>query len=198
LPDGKLALAIGDVAGKGVSAALMMARLCSEVRYSLLMSEKPAEAVTRLNQEISSLPTTDRFVTFLLGVLDPRRHELTLVNAGHIPPLRRHGTSTEVERLEGGNEGPPLGIAGDATYGQFSISIELGDTVVMYTDGVNEAMDPRDQVYGHPRVRSVLSAGPQTPVEMGQTLLTDVQRFVRNRDQADDICLLCVGRAPRA
>jgi sigma-B regulation protein RsbU (phosphoserine phosphatase) len=197
LPDGKLAVAIGDVAGKGVSAALMMARLCSEVRYSLLMSEKPAEAVTRLNQEISSLPTSDRFITFLLGVLDPRSHRLTLVNAGHIPPLRRHGTSTDVERLEGGNEGPPLGIMSDATYGQFTIKFEPGDTVVMYTDGVNEAMDPQDKVYGHPRVRSVLSAGPQNPIEMGQALLTDVQRFVRNRDQADDICLLCVGRAPK-
>jgi serine phosphatase RsbU (regulator of sigma subunit) len=197
LPDGKLALAIGDVAGKGVSAALMMARLCSEVRYSLLMSQKPAKSVSQLNQEISSLPTTDRFVTFLLGVLDPRTHELTFVNAGHIPPLRRRGTSTEVERLEGGNEGPPLGIVSTAKYDQFSIRLEPGDTVVMYTDGVNEAMDPQDRVYGHPRVRSVLSAGPQNPVEMGQALLTDVQRFVRNRHQADDICVLCVGRAPR-
>lgn len=198
LPDGELALAIGDVAGKGVSAALMMARLCSEVRYNLLMSEKPAEAVTRLNQEMASLPTTDRFVTFLLGVLDPRRHELTLVNAGHIPPLRRHGASAEVQRLEGGNEGPPLGIVADATYKQFSIKIEPGDTVVMYTDGVNEAMDPQDRVYGHPRVRSVLSAGPENPVELGQVLLTDVKRFVRNRQQADDICVLCVGRAPQS
>jgi serine phosphatase RsbU (regulator of sigma subunit) len=176
----------------------MMARLCSEVRYSLLTSESPAEAVIQLNHEIASLPTTDRFVTFLLGVLDPGRHELTFVNAGHIPPLRRRGASTDVECLEGGSGGPPLGIVANATYDQFTVNVEPGDTVVMYTDGVNEAMDPQDRVYGRPRVRSVLSAGPQNPVEMGQTLLTDVQRFVRNRQQADDICILCVGRAPQA
>jgi serine phosphatase RsbU (regulator of sigma subunit) len=198
LPDGRLAVAIGDVAGKGVSAALMMARLCSEVRYSLLMSDTAAEAVTRLNQEISSLPTTDRFITFLLGVLDPRANELTLVNAGHIPPFRRRGASTEVERIESGNEGPPLGIDPAATYEQFSVGVDEGDTIVLYTDGVNEAMDPKDNVYGHARVRSVLSAGPRDPVEIGQALLTDVQRFVRSRTQADDICLLCLGRADRS
>ncbi len=197
LPDGRLAVAIGDVAGKGVSAALMMARLCSEVRYCLLMSITAAEAVTRLNQEISSLPTTDRFITFLLGVLDPRSHELTLVNAGHIPPFRRSGASAEVERIESGREGPPLGIDARATYKQFELTLGAGDTVVMYTDGVNEAMDPQDRVYGHGRVRSVLSASPPDPVEIGQALLTDVQRFVRNRAQADDICVLCLGRAGR-
>ena len=197
LPDGRLAVAIGDVAGKGVSAALMMARLCSEVRYSLLMSITAADAVTRLNQEISSLPTTDRFITFLLGVLDPSRHEMILVNAGHIPPFRRRGASSEVERIETGHEGPPLGIDAQAKYQQSSISLAEGDTIVMYTDGVNEAMDPQERAYGHARVRSVLSAAPQDAVEIGQALLTDVQRFVRDRTQDDDICILCVGRADR-
>jgi serine phosphatase RsbU (regulator of sigma subunit)/pSer/pThr/pTyr-binding forkhead associated (FHA) protein len=197
LPDGRLAVAIGDVAGKGVSAALMMARLCSEVRYCLLMSVTPADAVHRMNRQISSLPTTDRFVTFLLGVLDPQTHELTFVNAGHIPPLRRRGADGVVERLEGGNEGPPLGIDANADYNQFTIRLEPGDTVVMYTDGVNEAMDPNDAVYGHSRARSVLGTGPRDVVELGQTLLTDVQRFVRSRSQNDDICLLCLGRVAR-
>jgi serine phosphatase RsbU (regulator of sigma subunit) len=161
------------------------------------MSLTPAEAVQRLNQEIASLPTTDRFITFLLGVLSPEEHTLTFVNAGHIPPLRRRGTTAVVDRLEGGHEGPPLGIDPQAAYEQFSIQLDPGDTVVMYTDGVNEAMNPKDAVYGHPRVRSVLTAGPQDAVDLGQTLLTDVQRFARNRRQADDICLLCVGRVAR-
>ncbi len=89
LADGRLAIALGDVSGKGVSAALLMARLCSEVRYCLAISTTLVEAVERLNRELAGATLNDRFVTFLLCVLDPQQHTLDVVNAGHLPPLRR-------------------------------------------------------------------------------------------------------------
>jgi len=194
LPDGRLAVAIGDVAGKGVSAALLMARLCSEVRYCLVTTKTPADAVGSLNRAFSDPPLDDRFVTFVLTVLDPRDHTLTVVNAGHIPPLWRSGAAEAVKQLITHDDSPPLGIVPDATYEQFSISLEPGDAVVMYTDGISEAQNPRDVLYGHDRIREAMAQGPADAVDLGQSLLADVRRFTRNRKQSDDICLICLAR----
>ena len=93
LPDGRLAVAVADVAGKGVPAALLMARLYASTRFQLLTTPDPAVAVTNLNAEISSSGLGHRFVTFLLMVLDPLRHEMTLVNAGIRPRCYVDGTA---------------------------------------------------------------------------------------------------------
>ena len=124
LADGRLALAIGDVAGKGVSAALLMAHFCSEVRYCLATSPTPAEAVEQLNQDLSSELQNYHFVTFALCVLDPTSHRLTLVNAGHLPPLRRRGR--RVEELGDGQGGLPLGCDLSRGYEQIEIPMEPG------------------------------------------------------------------------
>ncbi len=192
LPDGRLALAIGDVAGKGVSAALLMAHFCSEVRYCLATSATPAEAVQQLNQDLSSEMLNYHFVTFALCVLDPLRHRLTLVNAGHLPPLRRRGHS--IEELGGGEGGLPLGCDAKRSYEQIELPLERGDTIVLYTDGISEAMNSQGDVYGSKRMREVIARAPQGVEGVGQALLDDVRRFVRGRLQSDDICLVCCAR----
>ncbi|MEX0678479.1 MAG: SpoIIE family protein phosphatase [Pirellulales bacterium] len=196
LADGRLALAIGDVAGKGVSAALLMAHFCSEVRYCLATSATPAEAVGQLNQDLSSEPLNYHFVTFVLCVLDPKSHRLTMVNAGHLPPLRRRGQS--VETLGGNESGLPLGCDEKRSYEQIELTIEPGDTVVLYTDGISEAMNAKGDVYGGKRMREAISMAPRGVDEVGQTLLDDVRRFIRGRLQSDDICLVCFAREEKA
>jgi len=92
LPGGRLAIVLADVSGKGVSASLLMAKLSSEARYCLVSEATPAAAVSRLNGIFCGSRWEDRFVTLVLTVLDPARHEVCLVNAGHMPPLLRHGS----------------------------------------------------------------------------------------------------------
>jgi phosphoserine phosphatase RsbU/P len=192
LPDGRLALAIGDVAGKGVSAALLMAHFCAEVRNCLATSATPAEAVEQLNQDLSSEMDNYHFVTFALCVLDPREHRLTMVNAGHLPPLRRRGQM--IEELGSKEGGLPLGCDSKRNYEQFELPLEPGDTIVLYTDGISEAMNAQGDVYGSKRVRDVISRSDSGVERVGQSLLDDVRRFVGGRLQSDDICLVCFAR----
>ena len=110
MADGRLAIALADVSGKGVSAALLMARLCAEVRYCLAVTQTPIEAIARLNREFAGPALGDMFITFLMGVLDPRDNTLSLVNAGHMPPLFRRRKSGAVEPLGVVESGPAAGL----------------------------------------------------------------------------------------
>jgi serine phosphatase RsbU (regulator of sigma subunit)/pSer/pThr/pTyr-binding forkhead associated (FHA) protein len=194
LPHGRLALVVGDVAGKGVTAALLMARLCSDVRYALLTSPNPAEALRRLNEQICSHRGDGTFVTMVVCLLDPLEHTLTVVNAGHAPPLLRRGNGRLVESIDPDSAGLPLGVNRAAHYDQSSLALEPGDLVVCFTDGVNEAMNPQDQTYGLAAVREVIVRAPVDCVHVGNALVADVRSFSEGRLQSDDICLLCFGR----
>ncbi len=194
LADGRLAIAVGDVSGKGVSAALLMARLCSEVRYSLATSTSAAEAVERLSQELANTTLNDRFVTFLLCVLDPVKHALEVVNAGHPSPLRCRGQT--VEKLGQDEAGPPLGLDLQRRYASFTTPVAESDTIVLYTDGISEARSPRDIIYGSNRLARRLASGPRDAIAMGQHLLSDVEKFAHGRPQSDDVCVVTLGRLP--
>jgi len=192
LADGRLALAIGDVAGKGVSAALLMAHFCAEVRYCLATCPTPAAAVDQLNQDLSSEMLNYHFVTFALCVLDPVRHKFTMVNAGHLPPLRRR--NGKIEELGSREGGLPLGCASEKPYGQVELTLEPGDAILLYTDGITDAMDSAGDVYGSQRLRLTLAEAPAGIEPMGRALLDDVRRFIRGRLQSDDICLVGFAR----
>lgn len=193
LPDGRCAIALGDVAGKGVAAALLMARLCSDVRYCLVTHPTPAEAVQSLNEEISGLVVHGRFVTFVLCLMDPQSHELIVVNAGHMPPLLRRAADQSVVSLGDSLGGPPLGVDPSRTYRQLNIQLEPGDAVLLYTDGINEAQDAEKKMYGIEQIhKSLLSQdSAETIVE---ELLRDVREFTKGTEQNDDICLVCFAR----
>lgn len=195
LPDGKLALVVGDVAGKGVSAALLMARLCSDVRYALLTSPNPAEALRRLNEQLCSQRGEGTFVTMVICLLDPVEHTVTVVSAGHGAPLLRKAATHEVETVDGDCAGLPLGVNRAAHYDQSVVHLEPGDVVVCFTDGVNEAMNNSDQTYGFDAVREVIARAPHDCQHVGQALVADVRGFSEGRLQSDDICMLCFGRS---
>lgn len=196
LADGRWAIAVGDVSGKGVSAALLMARLCSEVRYCLAVSGTASEAVERLNLELANTTLNDRFVTFLLCVLDPVKNLLEVVNAGHPAPLRCRGKS--IEKLGGDEAGPPLGLDLQRRYASFTTPMAESDTVVLYTDGISEARSQRDIIYGSTRLSKRLGTGPADAIALGQYLLDDVEKFAHGQPQSDDICVVTVGRLPKA
>src|SRR5262249_18389493 len=130
LPGERLAGALGDVAGKGVSAALLMARLSAEARFCLATAPTVPDAVRQLNKALARGFGDDRFVSFVVLVLDLRRNTMTLVNAGHLPPLRRRAGQPEVEAV--GEEVIGLPLAGiDRPYEQAGVPLERGDTLAL-------------------------------------------------------------------
>lgn len=196
LNDGRLAIAMGDVSGKGVSAALLMARLCSDVRFCVATSTSPEDAMQRLNHELADPLLDDRFVTFLLVVLDPRDHSLAVVSAGHMPPILRRAAGGELSHVGEDAAGPPLGFDVGWTYGAAQVSLEPGDAIVMYTDGIREATNSEDAIFGTERICEVVARGPAEPASLGRNLLEAVRKFVAGRSQSDDICLVTFGREP--
>lgn len=190
LPDGRLAIALGDVSGKGMWAALIMANLCGEVRYRLATTAGPVEAFDELNQEFAKPENENWFVTFLLCILDPRTHQITLLNAGHMAPLRRRGRDGVTEELGNAQAGPPLGCDPSIRYAAFTTELEPGDLLVMFTDGISEAMNASLDLYGLKRLRQAFQAGPGQLEPLCGWLLEDVARFAHGHPQSDDICLV--------
>jgi phosphoserine phosphatase RsbU/P len=194
LPDGRMAVAVADVSGKGMWAALIMARLCSEVRFRLVTCASFIQAFDELNQEFCRPENEAWFVTFLLCILDPRTHEIMLLNAGHMPPFCRRAASDTVEELGHAQSGPPLGCLPTITYEPFTTRLEPGDSLVMFTDGINEAMNASLDAYGLHRLRQAFKAAPAPLEALCQSLLEDVARFVLQQPQSDDICLVGLQR----
>lgn len=193
LPGERLAVVLGDVAGKGMPAALLMAKLSSDVRYSMATGSSPADAVNRLNAGFARSDFESRFVTFVAAVLDCRTHEVTVVNAGHMSPYLRavDGTVTKVGEDE---KGLPLGVIDDAEFQSISVTLKPGECLTLYTDGINEAMNASDELYGFERLEKQVGL-PSLPIgALGKSILEDVNLFVGKRAQSDDRCLICFGR----
>jgi serine phosphatase RsbU (regulator of sigma subunit) len=193
LPEGRFAVIVGDVAGKGVSAALLMARLSSDVRFLLASEENPAVAVEKINNGFSNADWQDKFVTMIVAVVDPTSHKLSLVNAGHMAPLlRRNGGVIEAVGEE--TAGLPLGVATDLTYEAEHRTLEPGDFVTIFTDGFSEAMNADRDLYGLERLMEQVSSSAVSVNDLGQHILDDVSKFVDGHAQSDDMCLACFGR----
>ena len=194
LPGNKLGIVLADVSGKGVAAALVMARLSSEVRFCLASVPSPAEAVNRINQSFCQAGWEDRFVTLILAVLDQTNHHLTIVNAGHMPPFLRSGEG-DVRPVSGDEAGVPLGVSADFEYEAATFALEPGSFVTLFTDGISEAMNPGSELYGLERLRDQMAACVTDVPTLGKCILEDVKRFVGGRPQSDDMCLVCLGRS---
>lgn len=192
LPDGRLAIILADVSGKGVPAALLMAKLSSEVRYCLVSQPTPATAVEALNHAFCSDSWEDRFVTMVMFVCDLKTHRLTLVNAGHMPPLLRQPNGS-VEEIDS-ETGLPLGVADGMEYGQYEFTLNPGESLTVYTDGFSEAMNANRDLYGLARLRDLLVKSKSSVTDQGQAILGDVRTFIGQVPQSDDMCIVCFGR----
>jgi serine phosphatase RsbU (regulator of sigma subunit) len=197
LPGGKLAVAVGDVAGKGVPAALLMAKLSSEARFCLLTEPDPARAVARLNDLLCEfVGPMDRFVTLSVAVLDPDAHTASLITAGHPAPLLvRRGQAGVQDAAPRDAAGFPLGMLEGSEYRACPVRLAPGDALLCFTDGITEAVDVRNAEFGLPgveaAVRAAKDAGPGAVVDR---LVKSVQAHASGRDPHDDITLVCFGR----
>src|SRR5262245_28245294 len=193
LPDGRVAVTVGDVAGKGVPAALLMARIYSDTRYELLAKPTPAEAMTNLNANVASSGLGHRFITLAFVILEPRTHTLTIVNAGPLPPLLRSGRG-QGKQLGTEISGRPLGIQPGTTYNQVQVPIAAGESIVLYTDGVIDTMNPAKEAYNMSGLKAFLKKAPVHAAPLGEGIVADVEAFAAGQPQRDDICLICFHR----
>jgi serine phosphatase RsbU (regulator of sigma subunit) len=193
LPDGRLAVVLADVSGKGVAAALLMAALSADIRYCLASEPDLGRAVSRINETFLRGGWDDRFATLAVAVLDPALHRVTVCNAGHLPPLLRSpGGGVQPVAAELG--GLPLGMVPGHEYRCCEVSLEPGAVLVLLTDGISEALDHDQRCYGLERLERTVAASGPGAADTGRGILADVERHAAGQVRSDDICLVCLGR----
>ena len=189
LGHGLVGIVVGDVSGKGVSAALYAAKLTSDLRYQAAGQTEPAPILERTNRVIASSDREGMFVTVAMAVLDPVKRRVHVASAGHPLPLVRDGHGT-VNTL-GGIGDPPLGVDATATFSQTYYEVDSKDTVVMFTDGVVEAMNDRQELFGDERLVASVKASNGTVEGVLKKVKSDLRAFVNRAPQSDDVTVVC-------
>ncbi|GEM_PF-2818494 len=188
LPDGRIAMAIGDVAGKGVGAALLMARVGAAIRLSFEDSDDPAAILERTNRLLVAQETS-RFVTCVVMLLDPARRVLSIASAGHCPTLLQQSSGMS-DIPDSDISGPPLGMVPDLNVSTQTVQLQPGDTLLAYTDGLTEAQTSNGELYGLERVRDITRQHASDPKDLIRAVADDARRFAGNAAQSDDLTLL--------
>jgi sigma-B regulation protein RsbU (phosphoserine phosphatase) len=188
LSEGRTAFLIADVSGKGLGAAIVTTMLQGALS-AMTLGTDPARVFNHVNRFLCDHSEVGRYATVFFGILDQEGH-LEYINAGHPSPfLIRHGAAEEAF-TEGSY---PVGLVPEAEYTAACLKLEPGDTLVLFSDGVTEAMDPDEQFFGIPRLKQVLTGQMQCPLEQLQKcVLESVENFTRGAHQADDLTLLIV------
>src|SRR5437588_1768213 len=191
LPDGDLGLAIGDVSGKGVSAALIMSSVQAALRVAAPIEDDLARLVARLNALIFRSATGRKYATFFFARYTPSTGVLRYVNAGHNPPYIIAGTVlTEIR-----STGRPIGLLPESSYSEGTIELPPGSTLFLYTDGLNEAADPDEIEFGNERLRELfLSQSAAATHEIPARVLDAVTAFERGAKATDDKTIVVMRR----
>lgn len=190
LPEGRIGIAIGDVSGKGVGAALMMASLEASLRGQASLGHDLPELMKRVNSLVYQASSANRYATLFYAEYDPRNRQLSYVNAGHNSPviLRKSGGACQIFRLETG--GPVVGLFRQG-YQQASFSLELGDLAVLFTDGVSESMNARDEEWGEDRLIEFAQNCHGLPaLDVMTRILAAAEAFAAGAPQHDDMTLV--------
>ncbi len=190
-PDGRTGIVVGDVSGKGVPAALFGARLLSDVRYEALYHDDVAATLAAVNDIVARRATRGMFVTLLYAVYDPKKREVAYANAGHLAPLVRAADGT-VRRWEDAS-GIPLGIVPAHVWSVATHRLEVGETLLLVTDGVIDAVGPSGERFGDDRLTSLfgVSEGAK-PAAFVTPLKETLAHFTGDVPQADDVTCLAV------
>ena len=186
---GRFLIAIADVAGKSIPAAMLMATFQASLKTLSAMSGSLTELAGRMNTyACSNSQNGRRFTTTFLAEYDPASRSLAYVNAGHNAPILRRQTGA-IERLQAG--GIPLGIQANAPYESGTVTLQSGDWLVIFTDGVIEAENVQAEEYGEARLLTMLHANvTAAPQLLLNTIMLDLDRFVGNAPQHDDVTLM--------
>lgn len=192
-PDGRVAIMVGDVAGKGMPAALLMSSLQARVHVVFEEPDDLAKKLTRLNKSTCANCPDNRFITFFTCIADPKTGQLTYANAGHNPPLvvRAKGG---FELLEGAG-GMILGILPMSKYEEAAVTLDRGDILVLFSDGVTEEVDPNDQQFGEERLANMVAELSDRPAaEIVEEIHRAVHAFTQGAPAADDITVVIARR----
>ena len=192
--NGRLGIAIGDVSGKGISAALMMASLHSQLRGQAVTGfDDLARLIGNINRLTFDYSTSNRYITFFYGEYDPQTRRLEFVNAGHNAPMILRGN--EVIRLEA--SGPVVGLLKSATYESAVCQMQPGDVFIGYTDGISESMTADDEEWGEERLVADARECSSVPAAaMGARLLAAATAFAAGAEQYDDMTLVVMKVLP--
>jgi phosphoserine phosphatase RsbU/P len=192
LPGGQLGIAIGDVAGKGIAAALMMASLQASLRGEATRApENLAALVANVNRLVYEASSANRYATFFYAQYNPACRKLTYVNAGHNPPMLFHCAEGkwQLQRLETG--GTVIGLLESFPYEQATLSIDPGDLFVAFTDGISEAMNSHDEEWGEQKlIDTVTRCTRLSPQETISRIMQAADEFVAGARQHDDMTLV--------
>ena len=198
LADGRIVIALGDVAGKGSPAALLMALLLAMLRTLVDEGLDAARLVHRLNVQVAKHSPASRFITLFYGLYEPASGDLQYVNAGHLPPVIRRADG-RIERITGETgSGLALGMFDQATYETNRVTIKPGDLLVLYTDGITEAENPLGEAFDDAGLERVVGrTWMSDPQQIGRALLEEVERFAADARLADDLTALVLKRGDR-
>ena len=186
--DDHLALVLGDVSGKSMPAALLMANVQATIRGQTLLNPAAGDCMTRSNRLLYDSTDSDKFVTFFYAVLDPARHELRYSNAGHNPPMLL-SKGGEPRLLETG--GPVLGVVPSFSFPEATVTIDPGDLLVIYSDGFTEAMNRRFEEFGEDRLLEATRAAWDLPAAgIVESIFDAVNKHAGDAPQTDDMTLM--------
>jgi sigma-B regulation protein RsbU (phosphoserine phosphatase) len=193
----RIGILVGDVSGHGVAAALMMARLTTAIRlFSQSNTAEPAAVLTHANRALLETEQDAIFATVLFILLDLENNTFTIANAGHQPPMVTSSRFEGISELDDATA-VALGVVPDMVYPQEVYQLVAGDVVLLYTDGINEAMNKQQDEYGMVRLKQVVASGPAESKAIVQRVIADVRRFVAGAAQSDDQTALAFGVSAR-
>jgi serine phosphatase RsbU (regulator of sigma subunit)/ketosteroid isomerase-like protein len=194
LPNGQLGFAVGDATGKGVPAALVMTATCAFLGgVATASGSSPGEVLAQVNEAVLARIPANMFVTCFYGVLDPSSGHFSYANAGHNLPCCCHveGASTDLKA-----RGMPLGLMPGMSYEEHETILTVGESVLFYTDGLTEAHNSQGEMFGTPRLRSLLSDRFESRRDLSAALVKELRRFTgEDWEQEDDITLLTLQRS---
>ncbi len=193
LPDTRVLLGVADACGKALPAALMIAQFATEMRHCIATAKTLKMAMSAINRFVCGLD--EGFITFCLCLLDVSQHSLTVVNAGHMPPLCRRKATGIVESLDNERRSYPLGVDEKEQFHPTTVPLEPGDEVLLYTDGIIEALAPDNSLYGVTRLTRITASEQESLQTRLDAIVSDVKHFRAGRRPSDDSCLVGIERA---
>ena len=183
---------MGDATGKGVPAALVMSTTCGMLRLAAQSHTSPAEMLQGVNEVLFPNIPSNMFVTCFYAILEPNSGRLSYANAGHdLPYLHRNGEAEELRA-----RGMPLGLMPGMRYEEKETIVHSGQAALLYSDGLVEAHDPEGDMFGFPRLRTLIAERAEEERPLGEVLLEELYSFTgEGWEQEDDIILLTLKRS---
>ena len=189
---GKMCFVVGDVSGKGIAAGIFMAVTRTLIRATAVPGRSPLEIMNRVNAQLAKENQASLFVTMILGIVDTTTGRMVYGQGGHNPPILVPAQGKPTYEPAGGM---PLGVFEDAKFGERELQLKPGETLLVYTDGVTEAMNEAKDLFGEDRLeKAVTGVASLSPEKIAERVIEQVEGFVLEAERSDDITLLAIQR----